>query len=269
MNIMNRLCQPILLLVIFSLCLSSCGEITYSGKVNHLVGEYINVKNIVIEQLDNNCCKLSYDENNVISYDYLSESSKLKYIFDSLSIKHSDISYKGRLSDLGGSSPFRCLATDFISINVTSTKDYNATHPANSSLNDIVKFLSVSCYPFIKSNYTAVFYTNIVKDMDAIDKKYLENILIGSAYTSGFKQFDIEGNSITPFSPISKQLDRLTKDDLILIGFYGTKRARKSNYIGFLYFTEHPDVLGDYEIKVEMVGDNGKTYTATTAMKFE
>ena len=53
-----------------------------------------------------------------------------------------------------------------------------------------------------------------------------------------------------------------------MLGYYGT-RYHKENCIGFLYFTEHPDVLGDYEIKVEMVGDNGKTYTTTTTMKFE
>ena len=261
---MNRLFKTFLLLIIFSLTLSSCDNF-YDRKVNNLVGDYRDIENIVIEQIDNNCCKLSYDENNVIIYDYVSESSKLKYIFDSLSIKHSDINYKGKARSSTSGYPFTCLATDFISITVTSTNNYNATHTANSSLNDIIRFISLSCYPFIKSNYRdAIDYENTLNGMNAIDRKYLDKPLRGSSWMSGLRGF----GETTPFSPISKQLDRLTKDDLILVGYYGTRR-RPSNIIGFLYFTELPDVLGDYEIKVEMVGDNGKTYTATTTMKFE
>jgi len=92
---MNRLFKTFLLLIIFFLTLSSCTDF-YDRKVNHLVGEYKDIENIVIEQIDNNCCKLSYDENNVIIYRYeYNDNPKHKHVFDSLSIIHSDINYNG------------------------------------------------------------------------------------------------------------------------------------------------------------------------------
>ncbi|MFC2390730.1 MAG: hypothetical protein ACFNVV_02245 [Bacteroidota bacterium] len=50
-----------------------------------------------------------------------------------------------------------CSAVDFREIDIVSDKDFDAEHPAGTSLKDIVRFVSISPKKFIDSGYKETF----------------------------------------------------------------------------------------------------------------
>ncbi len=75
--------------------------------------------------------------------------------FDALATKHDDIGYHQDVfsSSSCPTSPHTFLAHDFASIIVTSDADFDEQHPAGTSLNDLVQYMTYSPYPFIQSGY--------------------------------------------------------------------------------------------------------------------
>ena len=52
------------------------------------------------------------------------------------------------------------IGTDFQKIEISCNKGYNAEHPAGTLLNDIVRLISGTPHPFIKSGYKKTFSKN-------------------------------------------------------------------------------------------------------------
>ena len=80
-----------------------------------------------------------------------------KTTYEALCRKHNDLTYNKkreyRLSPEWGV----CSAIDFKEIDIVSNKDFDAEHPAGTSLKDIVRFVSVSPKKFIDSGYKETF----------------------------------------------------------------------------------------------------------------
>jgi len=90
------------------------------------------------------------------SYSFKSKGENKK-IYDELCKIHNDLSYNQKRSYIVAPLWGRCSAIDFREIDVVSDKDFDAEHPAGTSLKDIVRFVSVSPKKFIDSGYKETF----------------------------------------------------------------------------------------------------------------
>lgn len=78
------------------------------------------------------------------------ENSKL---YDVIGKKHNDMTYNKIEHRNDPAFPHYYLAVDFVSINVISDRDFDETHPAGTSLNDLVRFTAYSPYNYIQRGY--------------------------------------------------------------------------------------------------------------------
>ena len=90
------------------------------------------------------------------SYSFKSKGEEKKK-YDELCKIHNDMSYNQKRSYIVAPLWGRCSAIDFREIDVVSDKDFDAEHPAGTSLKDIVRFVSVSPKKFIDSGYKETF----------------------------------------------------------------------------------------------------------------
>jgi hypothetical protein len=80
-----------------------------------------------------------------------------KVIYDSLCVLHSDMNYNKKRDYIAGPNWGQIFKGDIISIDVESNVVFDEQHPANTSLNDVIRVLSVSLYPYILSGYANTF----------------------------------------------------------------------------------------------------------------
>ena len=256
----------LLLTIIF--CVQSCMK--DSSKIDSFVLRYRVLDTISLKQVDDRTLRIgiSYQKNArgfVKSYSY--DEKDEKRFFDSLAQKHLDIGFKSTITTNKYYAHAKLVqdmfACDFLSIDVSCTQNYNTTHPSSKNLNDIVRYLSTTCYPFIRERYPKVYLSDIEKQTSELAKQYIGLGLVFHTPHS----YDFFKKNMTPYSPIDKMVNNLTKNDLILVG-NTISLSGVFPGLGFLYFTELPDVPGEYDITVKMEGDDGKIYSATTKMKF-
>ena len=172
------------------------------------------------------------------------------HIYDSLCKKHNDLSYYRKIytSHIG----YTAIGTDLQKIEITANKDYDAEHRAGELLNDIVRFISGTPYPFVKSGYKKTFNTE-----QPLSALYEVN---GRIYLRRYiaVYHDFEDSSLSPVFPVDKMVSELTQDDLTLL----------SPLFGQFYVEKLPKVKGDYEFLIRLYGDDGKIYSGTALMKF-
>ncbi len=79
--------------------------------------------------------------------------------YDHLCIKHNDMSYNQyRSIGLVRDSTPVYNDIDFTAIEITADIDFDETHPAGSSLADVVRLMSWSPYPYILSGYSQYYH---------------------------------------------------------------------------------------------------------------
>lgn len=108
------------------------------------------------ENIENLACVHSLREKKEYDYD-ISCKRDTPEVFDSLRNHIGDINcpeqYCPDLSQYTTCSQPSAIVDKIVSVVITSDKDWDETHPAGSSLNDIVKVRFASHYPFISSGY--------------------------------------------------------------------------------------------------------------------
>lgn len=77
-------------------------------------------------------------------------------IYRSLCQKHNDLNFKGE-DPLFNHPSKQCYAKDIASIELTCDSDFDAKHPAGSSIMDIMEYQTTSFGPFITSGYGGEF----------------------------------------------------------------------------------------------------------------
>ena len=92
-----------------------------------------------------------------------------KTTYEALCRKHNDLTYNKKREYHLRPEWGVCSAVDFIEIDIVSDKDFDAEHPAGTSLKDIVRFVSISPKKFIDSGYKETF--NWEKNEPKIFKK--------------------------------------------------------------------------------------------------
>lgn len=75
-----------------------------------------------------------------------------KSLFDKLCVEHGDVSFNRHFTLLGYSG-FSCYYPDFSSINISCEQDYDASHPAGSSLNDLFQIYCSALYNWVQNGY--------------------------------------------------------------------------------------------------------------------
>ena len=151
------------------------------------------------------------------------------------------------------------LAEDFVSVDIWSDSDYDEDHSAGTSLANIVRFVSLSSYQFIRNGYAAY-------DWASSDVKELYTKLYGSTIDSN------NGTTSGPggFYPLNKLVSDLQLDDLKIFGPAGKYSPwDKSEPLAYLFF-EHPSTLSKtHTFTVTLTTDDGKVFEDTITVTFE
>jgi hypothetical protein len=159
-----------------------------------------------------------------------------KVIYDSLCVLHNDMSYNKKRNYIAGPDWGLNYKGDIQSIDVVSNADFDIQHPANSSLNDIIRFISVSLYPYILSGYK-----------DTYD---WEHNLPESFHCEKQLREQANYNEAVCYHPVNKKLSELTSLDLILVDLKT-----------FLVFEKQPDIVKEHELTVTIQLSDSKVFT--------
>ena len=183
-------------------------------------------------------------------------------IYMKLCEKHDDLTYDHTVivfpwDDYWSHQSFS--ADDFISVNITSDSDYDEQHPAGASLADIVRFVSLSSYQFIRNGYIAY-------DWSSSNIKDLYTDLYGVTIRSDNKTTSGPGG----FYPLNKLLSELQPDDLKVFG-PGVKEGweDKGMLLAYLFFEHPPTLSKTHTFTVTMTTDDGKVFEDTITVTFE
>ena len=180
---------------------------------------------------------------------------EMKEVYDDLCTKHNDLNYPHRVGLMNRHLPTDdiFIDTDFVSVSLVTDADYDAAHPAGADLSDIVRFISCSPYPFIKSGYSAYYHFDAGEFPEGVED-------IWSCYMGASEKLKPEWDN--PYHLIDKRLEDLTAEDLTLLG------PGWPYWIGFLYFEELPSVPGSHSFTVRMTTDTGEVFEDSTTMTF-
>lgn len=248
----------ILLSFLLTFCLTGCDGLAGGDKERienqqHFVRTYKKIETLSLNQKDNRCIAIFLETKGVD----VSETLPFHQ-------KHNDLSYNRQFRYFPGAVGYVGLTTDFEEIDISCSKDFNSSYPAGSSLNKIVRFFSVSAYPFIISGYKNKFNRNLTP-LSKLGTIYLTSVLdnLGFIHNNNYVEFD--KSDLLPIFPIDKLVSDLKKEDMTLLGSFSQS---KKGYLCHLYFEELPTTSGDYEIIVKMKGDDGKTYSVSITMTF-
>lgn len=144
------------------------------------------------------------------------------------------------------------LADPIASVEVTCDSDFDAAHPAGSSLNDCLHFLSSSVKTFIDSGYKTTF------DWTGIDKRYWYHVF-GSPYKCKLHHSE-------HLQPIDKPLTQTTQDDMTLL--VGSFHDGYGNAIFLLRFETEPTEKGEYAFTTVVRFADGRELSTTAKYTF-
>lgn len=161
--------QRLRILLLFSLFyLTSCTKTPfwYYYDAESFIYTYIDFEGWTdIYMRDNNFEMLTYDYITLVgagNETHYSEESrgKNKQIYDELCVKNGDISYNRQntlrpqhLSDAGFFDYREAYCKTIVDIDVVSNRDFDETHPAGSSLGDIITYNCTSYWEYVSECY--------------------------------------------------------------------------------------------------------------------
>ena len=174
--------------------------------------------------------------NNADEYYYNSESTNYGY-FSDLCAKYADTTFNKSRTYTMDQLPPAFIADEFVSVTVTTEKDYDAAHPAGSDLGDIVTINTSSEYPFISSGYKTTHDWTTLDEGDIWGRWYSKSILMDSYQ-----------------SPVLKLLKDIQPHDLAMIGgklYYGANMP-----FCILHFTSRPTAGNTQTFDIRFVTDD-------------
>ncbi|MFV0392581.1 MAG: hypothetical protein ACK5KP_11990 [Paludibacteraceae bacterium] len=172
-----------------------------------------------------------------------------KEIYDSLCISHNDMGYDKKRDYIVGTNWGHCSTFDIKSIDIKSNTAYDEQHLSGASLNDIVRFISVSPQKFIDSNYriTCDWDVNKYKVSNVLQEQRMANFINNSERMNYF--------------PIDKKLSEIVGSDEL--------RLLPDHYIGYLLFDSNPTVEKVHTFTVTVELSNGKTMSKSIEKTFD
>lgn len=189
---------------------------------------YYEPQNLFMFETPSGNIVVNYGETNLIC-DWKSKGRQ-KELYDSLCRANNDISYNKEISYYpdphAGDGVIDLSINRVAKIDVTSNADFDEQHPAGTSLNDIIRFMGISVYEFLQSNYRYSHNWDI-KPEGFEDELY--------SYSQSFH------------SPVTGLLSELQTDDMILL-----------DNVGLLHFEKVPTLSKTHELIITVTLDNGK-----------
>ena len=168
-----------------------------------------------------------------------------KTTYEALCRKHNDLTYNKKREYHLRPEWGVCSAVDFREIDIVSDKDFDAEHPAGTSLKDIVRFVSVSPKKFIDSGYKETF--NWRRNRPEIFKK-------DSMVLSLFQR------ETENYFPINRLLKDIGKDEMQMLPV---------NTHGILFFDKKPTADKEHKLKVTIYTREGKKFVRTITKVFK
>lgn len=167
-------------------------------------------------------------------------------------------------NDHGGSfkwttnQEFGCRNTqadrDFVSIDIVSENDWDESHPAGTSLNDVFRFASSSPYKYIASGYKKSYFW-----MNEELPEYVHKYYAGVAYDRAYDEKSMH--------LVHGLVSELSSDDLILLGDC-IEGMPKYVRLGALFPVNKPTGSKTHNLTLTMVDTEGNVLTATAKINF-
>jgi hypothetical protein len=168
-----------------------------------------------------------------------------KEIYDSLCVIHDDMTYN-RLRDYIDAPEWgHCTMFDIKSITVFSNSDFDESHPAGVSLNDIIRFISATPKKFIDSGYTLYY-------------DWLNNTPASFKHESEMENFK-NNPECSSYFPIDKKLSEIDEKEMTLLF---------PQHLGYLIFESEPTVNKLHTLMITITLSNGKTITHLITKEF-
>lgn len=169
--------------------------------------------------------------------------------------KHGDVGYNRKIAYLSGRDVVY-NASDLLSVKVYSDRDFDAEHPAGSSLADIVRFLSCSPKEYIASGYKSLYRYDP------------ELVSPGFRSTWGY-YYGRPDKEKSEYYPVDKMLCDIVPEDLMLLGPDVAYNPQRSHLKFFsLFFEKMPVVKDSHVITVEVTTDDGRVLSGSIVMDF-
>lgn len=234
--------KHIFLLLVLPILISGCDVVQYH-KFRSYITTYYDNQEFVLNVTDNGNIHIEG-----IGGGWLcgwESEGREKVIYDSLCVLHNDMSYNKKRDYIVSTNWGYSFKGDIASIDVVSNADFDEQHPANASLNDVMRMLSVSLYPYILSGYKNTFnWEHDLPESFRCEKYLSEHVpYMGDAEC---------------YHPIDKRLTELTKSDLILVDFYT-----------FLVFEKQPDMMKEHKLTITIRLSDGRVFSPTVTKIFE
>ncbi|MDO4190755.1 MAG: hypothetical protein Q4D14_03585 [Bacteroidales bacterium] len=195
---------------------------------------YYKVYDVIASQEESNVIKLSidYKDNEYLRSTWYNQCNESQ-IYETMNLRHNDTAYNRPIYVIwnGGKSgchpsvtghTFACI--DVLSVDVTCSEDFDANHPANTSLNDVVNWVTISAMPYIHSDYT-----------DSVD--WSIDPIANTSYMSELLLF--HGSEKDVCHKVDKKIVDMTAEDWMLNGGGG---GEDFTCLAYLRFDNEPTI---------------------------
>ncbi len=240
----------ILLSIVTALLYQSCDRARYHVFRSYIT-EYSYSENIQLKITSKGNIVIYRDYRNIeknkiktATYSFSSNGEEKKK-YDELCKIHNDISYNQKKRYIVDPLWGKCSAIDFQEIDVVSDKDFDAEHPAGTSLKDIVRFVSVSPKKFIDSGYKETF--NWEKNEPNF---FAKDSMISSMFQS----------ETWNYFPINGLLKDIGKDEMQML---------PEDTHGILFFDKEPTAEKEHTLTVTIYTREGKKFVRTITKVFK
>ncbi len=232
--------------------------VNYDVVYKSFVTKYLVFSNNDIELRNTKAGNIAITHNSDANVMYVSyndaNGSKEKELYDKLCKEHNDMTYNNKRNwKVDGPGIATASATDFTSIDIKSNKDFDAEHPAGSSLKDIVRFVSFSPKRFIDSGYKDRSDWVSSKPQIFDREPEMENKIGEEILDAGWKDW-------SAFFVINKLLTEIGNDEMQML-----PPARH----GYLIFDKSPTTQKEHLLTVTIHIRGGRAITKTITKVFE
>ena len=231
-----------ILIIIFPILFQSC-DVTESFTFRSYVNTYYNYKDIALSLTDSGNIAINGAGSNM-QYTWKSKGRD-KEIQDSLCLVNNDVGYNKKRDFIVSTDWGHCSVIDIESISVVSNSNYDNQHLSGTSLNDIVRFISISPQKFINSNYTA----NCDWDLNMPNSFKKERHMIN------FKN----NQERAYYFPIDKKLSEIGVNEFKLL---------MPEIIGYLTFESYPTLDKIHILTITFKLSDGKIINKTVEKSF-
>lgn len=232
------------LLIVQVLLFHSCNVMTYNVFSSY-VNTYYDYDSIALSVTDYGNIRISNDTISTHHEYYWNSTGQNKVVYDSLCQAHNDLSYNKERGYIVGPDWGHCSVFDIAHIDVVSNANFDEQHPAGTSLNDLIYFISVSPKKFIDSGYNYSYdWANETPQIFEIEPEMYN-----------FRNSSESSN----YSPINKRLSEMSVDEMVML---------PPNYFGYLIFDSSPISIKEHTFKVTFSLSNGKVIHKTILMSF-